>query len=73
MWMRRVRRIEKYTGGKRMQLSKKINKLTERIEYLEKQLDVQTFGVKRFQCYDSDIRFYTGLPNYNIFIHCTLF
>lgn len=45
----------------------KINKLSERIEYLEKQLEVQKFGVKRFQCSDSDIRFYTGLPNYNTF------
>ena len=29
---------------------------------------VERFGVRRFQGSDKDLRFYTGLPTYNIFL-----
>lgn len=45
-----------------------INMLLNRVSAFEKQLEVEKFGVKRFQCSDSDIRFYTGLTGYDVFL-----
>ncbi|XP_028394401.1 uncharacterized protein LOC114518578 [Dendronephthya gigantea] len=42
--------------------------LRQRVQDLEKQRDIQRFGVKRFMLSDSDMRFYTGLPDYRTFL-----
>ena len=35
--------------------------------FSEESTEIERFGVKRFMLSDFDIRFYTGLPDYNIF------
>ena len=45
-----------------------IDKLRKRIKDLEERREVEKFGVRRFMASDSDIRFYTGLPDYATFI-----
>ena len=46
---------------------KRIEKLEEELAMLKADR-VERFGVKRFQGSDEDIRFYTGLPTYRIFL-----
>ena len=41
-----------------------INRLLERIKSLEEQRRIESFDINRFMLSDSDIRFYTGLPDY---------
>ena len=45
-----------------------INRLLERIKSLEEQRKIERFGINRFMLSDSDIRFYTGLPDYKTFL-----
>ena len=45
-----------------------IDELRKRIKDLEERREVEKFGVRRFMASDSDIRFYTGLPDYATFI-----
>ena len=45
-----------------------INRLLERIKSLEEQQKIERFGIERFMLSDSDIRFYTGLPDYKTFL-----
>ena len=45
-----------------------IDELKKRIKDLEERREVEKFGVRRFMASDSDIRFYTGLPDYATFI-----
>ena len=44
-----------------------INRLLERIKSLKEQQKIERFGVNRFMLSDSDIRFYTCLPDYKTF------
>ena len=46
---------------------KRLEKLEEELAMLKAER-VERFGVKRFQGSDEDIRFYTGLPTYKIFL-----
>lgn len=50
-----------------LQLERRLQAITEELQRL-KVSRVERFGVQRFQGSDEDIRFYTGLPTYNIFI-----
>ena len=45
-----------------------INRLLEKIKSLEEQRKIERFGLNRFMLSDSDIRFYTGLPDYKTFL-----
>ena len=45
-----------------------VDELRKRIKDLEERREVEIFGVRRFMASDSDIRFYTGLPDYTTFI-----
>ena len=45
-----------------------IDELRKRIKDLEERREVEKFGVRRFMASDSDIRFYTGHPDYATFI-----
>ncbi|XP_068720849.1 uncharacterized protein [Montipora capricornis] len=45
-----------------------IDELRKRIKDLEERREVEKFGVRRFMASDSDIKFYTRLPNYATFI-----
>ena len=45
-----------------------IDELRKQIKDLEERREVEKFGVRRFMASDSDIRFYTGLPDYATFI-----
>ena len=45
-----------------------IDELRKRIKDIEECREVEKFGVQRFMASDSDIRFYTGLPDYATFI-----
>ena len=45
-----------------------IDELRWRIKDLEERREAEKFGVRRFMASDSDIRFYTGLPDYATFI-----
>ena len=45
-----------------------INRMLERIKSLEEQREIERFGINRFMLSGSDIRFYTGLPNYKTFL-----
>ena len=45
-----------------------INRLLKRINTLDKQQKIERFGANRFMLSDSDIRFYTGLPDYKTFV-----
>jgi hypothetical protein len=47
---------------------KEIGELKKRISELEERRKIETFGVRRFMASDSDIRFYTGLPDYATFV-----
>ena len=47
---------------------KKIDGLLERIRQLEERREMERFGVRRFMASDSDMRFYTGLPDYQTFL-----
>lgn len=47
---------------------KEIEELKRRLRELEERREVERFGVKRFMASDSDIRFFTGLPDYNTFL-----
>ena len=49
---------------KECECQQKIDRLQERVRKLEKQSAVERFGVRRFMASDSDMRFYTGLPDY---------
>ncbi len=42
----------------------------DRIEELGKQMEIETFGIKRFMLDDDRIRFYTGFDNYRTLICC---
>lgn len=52
---------------KECECQKEIDRVQERIRNLEEQR-VERFGVRRFMASDSDMRFYTGLPDYQTFI-----
>ena len=45
-----------------------IDELRKRIKDLEERREVELIGVRRFMASDSDIRFYTGLPDYATFM-----
>ena len=47
---------------------KEIDGLLERIRQLEERREMERFGVRRFMASDSDMRFYTGLPDYQTFL-----
>ena len=47
---------------------KEIDGLLERIRQLEERRELERFGVRRFMASDSDMRFYTGLPDYQTFL-----
>ena len=49
---------------KECECQQKIDRLQERVRKLEEQSAVERFGVRRFMASDSDMRFYTGLPDY---------
>ena len=49
---------------KECECQQKIDRLQERVRKLEEQSVVERFGVRRFMASDSDMRFYTGLPDY---------
>lgn len=53
---------------KEYECQKEIDRLLERIRELEERREVERFGVRRFMASDSDIRFYTGLPDYQTFV-----
>jgi len=53
---------------KECECQQEIDRLQERIRKLEEQRVVERFGVRRFMASDSDMRFYTGLPDYQTFI-----
>lgn len=42
--------------------------LRKRISELEDRGEIERFGVRRFMASDSDMRFYTGLPDYATFV-----
>ena len=52
---------------KECECTQKIDRLQERVRKLEEQI-VERFGVRQFMASDSDMRFYTGLPDYQTFI-----
>lgn len=45
-----------------------INRLLEKIKSLEEHRKIERFGINRFMLSDSDIRLYTGLPDYKTFL-----
>ena len=45
-----------------------VNRLLKKINVLEEQREIERFGIKRFMLSDSDIMFYTGLPDYKAFL-----
>ena len=51
---------------------KEIDGLLERIRQLKERREIERFGVRRFMASDSDMRFYTGLPDYQTFLVCTI-
>ena len=48
--------------------SHEINILLERIKSLEEHRKIERFGINRSMLSDSDIRFYTGVPDYKTFL-----
>ena len=55
-------------GNQECTCKHEINRLLERIKSLEEQRKIERFGVNRFMLSDSDVRFYTGLPDYTTFL-----
>ncbi len=45
-----------------------ISLLKKRIKRLEEQKEIERFGVRRFMASDSDMRFFTGVPDYQTFV-----
>jgi hypothetical protein len=55
-----------------LHLEKRLKTITEELERMRAG-HVERFGVGRFQSSDEDIRFYTSLPSYSIFIFIYLY
>ena len=54
--------------NERLKHQNEIERLLERIRELERSREAERFGINRFMSSDSDIKFFTGLPDYQTFI-----
>ena len=66
----RVTRRKKQTWCARVANKSRLKQAisSQKNSHLEERREVEKFGVRRFMASDSDIRFYTGLPDYATFI-----